>query len=583
MILFINVFLTGKRHSSFDRGRFGSVDALSAFRYMLRSLTDLKFSRAYIFAELDLEVYSAIDANMLKTEVDALFEGTQLDFRPKRLLALRDWQHFIRTDISSQSEPVFYSGNHDHVFVDRDCAVLDGCLRLMERLRVRFECVSLIMSHWAEYFSYRSRLQMQEEYGFVHTSNYRDAFQILTPRLMEAWFISDSLHLPGDTPVRRSEDLGWQGTTSFPQIIPGRELFRHIDGSSHFGVRIDNWSPLRVPPGLLEGQMKLAYIAQPDLKTLRHHQALGYCCISPHFPSLSCDEDGVDFHWLPDEIPPYMLRFATDVVQCGDIDLHAIHARDDRYAAMLRDMLPVSVDTLGRLAPHAIRAKGRNEPTRIQPPSAASRRTEGIFALKVPRGARQLGVVVIGTNRSLPHQGFWSALDARTQHSVYVWRQERANTAWHVQASAIHMAGPLYESLSGIYSYLFDFGANDVTPLRQVLQDLRCDQVVLAHQDALSLPGLTQWVGAQATGGTTLVLGSGRDKAVMLAFSVQKAWLQELLAICPDLYAAESMSLIEVLVHAAKRSEFLPEVNIMRVDIDNYPISPPAVELLLPP
>lgn len=580
MILFINVFLTGKRHSSFDRGRFDGVDALSAFRYMLRSLTDIRFSRVHIFAELDPDDHSPDDAAMLKAEVEALFEGTPLDFRPRRLLALRDWQHFIRTEIATQNEPVFYSGNHDHVFMDRDTEVLDGCLDLMERLRARFDCVSLIMSHWAEYFSYRSRLQLQEACGFVHTSTYRDAMQVLTPKLLETWFIAESSHLPGDTPIRRTEDLGWQGQTTFPQVIPGRELFRHIDGSSFFGVRIDHVPPLRIPPGLLEGRMKLAYIAEPDVNALRRHQALGYCCISPHFPSLACDEDGVDFHWLPDEIPPYMMRFAADVVQCGEIDMDAVHARDARCAAMLRDMLPLSVDTLGRLAPWAIRAKGGSEPTRIDSPVATSRRTEGVLALKVPRGSRPVGVVVVGTHGSLPHVGFWRALDARVQHPVYVWRQERANTAWHVQASAIQMTGALHDQLSGIYSYLFDFGANDVTPLRQVLQDLSCEQVVLLHQDALTLPGLLPWVGAQAAGGGALLIGSRDDKPVMLALSVQKAWLQALLAAHPELYAAESMSLIEVLIHAAKLGERLPELNIQQVDLETLPISAPAVGLL---
>lgn len=580
MILFINVFLTGKRHSSFDRGRFEGVGALSAFRYMLRSLTDLKFSRAHIFVELDPDDHSPGDVDMLKAEVEALFEGTPLDFRPKRLLALRDWQQFIRTEISTQSEPVFYSGNHDHVFMDRDTEVLDGCLSLMERLRTRFECVSLIMSHWAEYFSYRSRLQLHEDCGFVHTSTYRDAMQVLTPKLLETWFIADSKHLPGDTPIRRTEDLGWQGQTTFPQIIPSRELFRHVDGSSFFGVRIDHVPPLRIPPGLLEGQMKLAYIAEPDVDALRRFQAQGCCCISPHFPSLACEEDGVDFHWLPDEIPAYMMRFAADVIHCGEISMDAVHARDARCAAMLNDMLPLGVDTLGRMAPLTIRAKGGVEPTQLRPPSAGSRRTEGVLALKVPRGRRSVGTVVIGTHGRLPHPDFWRGLDVRVHHPVYVWRQERSNTAWHVQASAIQMTGELHDHMSGIYSYLFDFGANDITPLRQVLHDLNCQQLVLLHPDALLLPELTPWLSVQASGGGSLLVGAKDDKPVMLALSVHKPWFQELLAAHPELYAAESMSIIEVLVHAAKLAQCLPDLEIQQVDLSACPISAPAICLL---
>jgi len=580
VILLLNVFLTSKRHSSFDRGRFSDVDALSAFRYMLRSLTDLQFSQVYIFAELDADCYSAHEAAMLQSEVETLFEGTPLDFRSKRLLALRDWQKFIATSISTQNEPVFYSGNHDHVFMDGDTRVLDDCLSLMARLRGRFDCVSLIMSHWAEYFSYRSRLQLHESFGFVHTSSYRDAMQVLTPKLLENWFFKDSVHLSGDAPIRRTEDLGWQGASNFPQIIPGRELFRHLDGGSHFGVRIDNQSPLRIPPGLLEGAMKLAYIAEPDLTALRRYQAEGYCCVSPHFPSLACEADGVDFHWLPDEIPSYMLRFATEVVNHGQIDMDAVYARDAKYAAMLKDMLPLSAETLGRLAPMAIRTLVGTEPPTLAQPDICTRRTESVLTLKLPRGQRQLGVIVIASQGHLPEKRFWAELDTQVMHSVYVWRQERSNTAWHVQASANQMTGLLYNHISGIYSYLFDFASNEVAALRQVLHDMPCDQIAILNPDALAFPSLAAWLGRQVGGMNSLMLGSKNDAPVMLAFSVSKLWLLELLDIYPNLYAAESMSLIEVLVHAAHHGRRLPKLNLDMVDLSGYQISAPAISLL---
>lgn len=581
MILFINVFLTDKRHSSFDRGRFGEVDALAAFRYMLRSLTDLDFSRAYIFAELDPDDYGADFAHLLRAEVEALFRGTPLDFRSKRLLALRDWQHFIVNQISHQSEPIFYSGNHDHIFMDHDTKVLDACLGLMERLRARFDCVSLIMSHWAEYFSYRSRLQLQETFGFVHTSNYRDAMQVLTPKLLETWFIHDSAHLPAETAIRRTEDLGWRAKGIFPQIIPGRELFRHIDGSSFFGVRIDHVSPLRIPPGLLNGQLKLACLAEPDLAALRHYQSEGYCCISPYFPSLACAADGVDFHWLPDEIPSFLRRNAVEILQPSEISMDVVRARDDRYASMLKDMFPISVEALRRLSPLAVRASSRNQPLTIEQPIAGGRRTESLLSLKLPRGPRKVGIVVIGTQGHLPEPTFWRSLDLEVLHPVYVWVQERADHAWHVQASAIQMAGDLHDRISGLYSYLFDFAANAVTPLRFVLRDLACETVVLINQNSLGLAGVSNWIqGVQEKNGNSLLIGLGGEGPTMLALHVPKIWLHDLLEAYPDLYCAESMSLIEVLLYAAEVGDRLPELEFHQVDVGSHAISAPAVSLL---
>lgn len=575
MILFINVFLTSKRFSTFDRGLLEDVDALAAFRYMLHSLTDIRFSQAFIFAELDPDNYPPEAAAQLETEVATLFAGTPLTFRPQRLLKLGDWRSFLTHTLLPADQPVFYSGNHDHVFLDSNTVVLEGCLNRLKQLRAQHGRVSLIVSHWAEYYSYRVRLQHQEALGFIHTAHYRDAMQILTPELLKEWFFDDCPHADPSVPIRRTEDLGWVGKAPFLQIIPGKEQFRHLDAGSHFGVRVRHVPPLRPPAGLLEGQLRIAYLARPDIPALRHYRDAGYCCISPCLPAAATDPDGVDFQCLFSDIPAFLLRNARDVVRVGPDTPENDTARDQWVANMLQDLLPVTPATLAQLAPLATQRRDYTEPLRLNEPAGGSRRTEQLFALKAPVGHRAAAVVVISPHPRVEHASFWSSLDRQNVHPVYIWQQERQNNSWHVQASAVHLGGEQYPLLSGLYAYHFDFAANGVTPLRRLLPELPCEQVVLVQHHALALPHLGGWIQQHAIRENSLLLGQQGAHETPLVLSIRRDWLDRLLAHEPQLYAPEILSTADVLLHAAKAHNQLPTLIVHRCPLpDTHPAIP---------
>jgi hypothetical protein len=580
MILLVNVFLTARRVTSFDRGRLADVDALAAFRLMLRGLSDVRFSRAFVFAELDADAYGPADAALLAREVERVFDGTPLEFRPRRLLRMDDWRRFIESRLPADGPPVFYTGNHDHVFMDRDTSVLDACLADVAQLAAAHGRASLIVSHWAEYFSFRARLQRHAPHGFVHTSTYRDALQVLTPSLLREWVLVDGAALPGDAPIRRTEDIGWAGARPFPQVIPGRELFRHLDAGSHYGVRIRSVPPLPVPPGLLEGRLRIACLNVPDLQALRRYRAEGWCCVSPWFPSVATDADGVDFHWLADELPAYLRREAVELVEHGIADATAIEARDRRCAAMLDDLLPMPPATLARLAPHAIRTPVAGTPPRLAEPLPRPRRTEGLFALKTPVEHRDAAVVVIGTAGEVPVPAFWQGLDTSRLQPVYVWRQERRDSGWHVPASAVLMAGALHPRLAGLYSYLFDFASNAVTPLRELLHELACDTVVVVEPEALALPGVADWVAARPGRGPALLLGERDGHPAIVGLSVGHAWLAALLAHHPGLFCDEAMSLPELLLATAQHAGEMPRLDIARQRLDGSAVRAAPIPLL---
>lgn len=586
MILFINVFLTSKRLSVFDRGLFEPVDALAAFRYMLRSLTDLPFSRGYIFAELDPDDYGAADADLLASEVQALFAHLpQLEFRPQRLLQLQAWQRFLTDTLLPQRRPIFYSGNHDHIFVDKDCTLLNACVRQFEQLAQQGVAAGMPFTQWADYFSYRTRISQATDAFFVHSSNYRDAIQIVTPELLRKWFFDDAAHGHPEAPIRRTEDIGWVGKDYYLQLMPGRELFRHIDASSFFGVRLQNVPPLRIPPGLLEGNFKLAYLAEHNVAALRELQRAGYFCVSPYFNYRAVDEDGVDFKWLPEDVPAYMRRAASEFIQIGQRDpVTETALRDQAVAAMFSDMLHVDAPTLARLAPMAMLTRPGNSLPQLAPQQLKPRRDEGWFVLRTHACHKPAALLCVELSPSLLQPAtrqFWRQLDGQQLNRSHVWAQERRSSIWHVPASAPHVAGELYPLIDGMYDYLFDFGPNLIAALRMLLPEIRADRLLLIDPQAIkAVPELADWCNRAATfERPTLLLAQTGQQRLAIGLSVPTGWLAEVLATNPSLYAGETMSLLEVLL-LARQTQGELDLHVQLLAGEHEQLKPPFVRLL---
>lgn len=557
MILFINVFLTSKRYSKLHRGLFPEVDALTVFRYMLRSLTDLKFSYIYVNAELDPDDYGITEAESLADEVSVLFRGTPVEFSARRLLSLRDWRSFLEQKLLTHNSPIFYSGNHDHIFIDRNTDILDSCLALMNQLHADHRNVSIMWSHWAEYFSYRTRLMTQGAYGFIHTSNFRDSIQVVSPELMHSWFFDESQSLSIDTPIRRTEDLGWGGPKSYLQIVPGRELLRHFDAGSHFGVRIRHVPPLRIPPGFLDNNFKIAYIAEPDHNALVQCRNEGYFCISPHFDYLACDPDGVDFKWLPEDVPQFMRRQASSFIQVGTrTEDTEKYLRDQAYADMLKDLLPLDVSALKQLAPFVITSgRGRNIPL-LQKNNLAGRRSESILTLKEPTQFKAKVCIVTESTTSLSTfetQNFWRQLDSMSIQRVYVWQREREKSSWFVQASAPHLAGALYDDIDGLYCYLYDFSANQATIIRWMLKESMANTYLLLgasygkHGDEIS--AWCNSVNVATNEVSPLFLGESNLKSP-IAIAVSSEVLRRVYDEFGEMYFGEGMDVISGILNA---------------------------------
>ena len=593
MILFINVLLTHKRLSRFDRGLLPTDDPLSVFRFMLASLEDIRFSRVQVFAELDPDDYGPADAALLRADVERTFgTGPAVDFRDRRLDRLDAWRDCLRRTLLPAGECVFYSGNHDHVFVDRDTAVLDACVRRLEALRASHGQAGLIYTQWQEFFSYRARALAWERDCFVQTSPYRDAVQVLTPELLEQWFFRDSTHMPADTRVRRTEDLGWNSGRHYPQVVPHRELFRHYDASSHVGMRIGRCPPLRIPEGFFADRFRLACFRNRDLQSLRNARAQGYTCVGPFFPeNAAVSPDGADHPWMLADVPAFLARRAREVLSVGSADAaEEIYQRDLRVAETLDDVMPLTPATLARLAPPAVRGVYDGvDPLPARRRVPAARRRESLGVLKTPLQPRPCCLLVVDWER---HYGlkapafapFLRQTDRSVCSRIYVFLAERQQSAWHAPASAVHLVGELYDELDGIAVQAFDFHPDKAAALREVLALAAAERVAILEPGLPGLEGLpaARFNAAMARPGIgclALVLAAG-GRHHPLATVVRSDWLRALFEARPDLFCNENFSLARLVAdHFRLRNRCDEEI----VDADGIAVADSPVLVPLPP
>ncbi|MBL8488378.1 MAG: hypothetical protein JNK22_14940 [Rhodocyclaceae bacterium] len=563
MILFLNVLLTSKRFSRFDRGLWGVDDPLAVFRFMLASLEDLEFSRAYVFCEVDPDDYPPEAAALVEAEArQALARCPAVEFRPRRLYRLGEWRDFLRRELLPRDDLVFYSGNHDHIYLDHDRGVLDACLATLAALRRDHGRAGLVYTHWPEWFPRRAGLEAWLPHGFVQRSTYRDAIQVLTPELLEQWFIADAAALPDDAPVRRSEDIGWAGAAPYVQLVPHRELFRHYDADSHFGLRIARCPPLRIPGGLLEGDLRIACFRNADTGSLLEARRQGYFCVGPWFAEhASRSAAGADEFWTRADLPPFMLRRCRELLLVGSGDDAAeARRRDERRCELMADILPLTPETLAQLAPPAVRGAypAAAMPELAAPPGQGAmahggRRGESWFVLKTPVRRKSDGMIVMDWERrfSLSDPGVRACLRAVSEtHGLhYTLLSERRGNAWHAPAASQPLVGDLFDAMDGLAIHSFDFWFNKAETLRRVLAECPWERIVLL-EPAGNPPGMAAalaGLGAGPEGGDRGVAHGLRAGPALVALAAARPLWERALAELDRLYCGERHSLVALL------------------------------------
>lgn len=115
MILFFNVLVTNHRISGPN-----SCDRLDLFKYSLSSYSCIDIIKdVIIYCELDPS-YKHREQE-LKEYIDLIFKGKNISFNNYSPCNQEQWQKALQdSNILNTTEPILYSGNDDHVFIDYD-------------------------------------------------------------------------------------------------------------------------------------------------------------------------------------------------------------------------------------------------------------------------------------------------------------------------------------------------------------------------------------------------------------------------------------------------------------------------------
>lgn len=298
MILFVNVFITDKKHSNYnpyDRGLYPEVNPYEVFKYSLASLSVIKWSKVIIYCLLD-DDYEHNREDLAKT-VKELFGDCSLYFH--RNVLQKQWQKAIE---EIDDELVWFTGNHDHVFIDYETSVLDAIVSEMMKRDEKY--MSCYFSHWPELLAGLSH------WGFIEKDRnfftYRrpdsDSIQIVTKELLKEWWWGEDY---GDRQIPRTDHCVKQVPTLM--FIPMRELCRHFDGYKRqiCHVDINKCPPLFIPEGFWENDINIAYGDKIE----------NYVNINPCNPNYSCVSiDGADLRGVVEDIPLFWRKRIKNIV-----------------------------------------------------------------------------------------------------------------------------------------------------------------------------------------------------------------------------------------------------------------------------
>lgn len=284
MILFFNVLITNHRITGPN-----SCDRLDLFKYSLSSYSCIDIIKhVIIYCELDPS-YKHREQE-LKEYIDLIFKGKNISFNNYSPCNQEQWQKALRrrggfsggrgadqdSNILYTTEPILYSGNDDHVFIDYDLTSIYEGIKLLKN-EPDDQINSIGISHWPEGIGH------VYPRGFIDRGIFWErehlcpmAIRITNNKFFEHLFFNLQL---GDGHFRRTDhlltnvypDLGY---FAFPSIksnpkvktflpIKG-EMIRHFDAySEHAHIPFEICPPLKIPNGFFKNDIKINYCGKP--------------------------------------------------------------------------------------------------------------------------------------------------------------------------------------------------------------------------------------------------------------------------------------------------------------------------------
>ena len=300
MILFFNVFITDTHAKGVaayqNRENAKSFDKLDIYKYSLASLANVyPWKKVIISTKLD-ENYSH--------RRDELNNFIQQEFGKYDLL-IRDYRNETQLEWQKDYELlddnlIWYSGNHDHVYIDNDYQYLYESVDLIKDLPGLF---SMQFSHWPEFVfePYDGFKQKQfSVFAMQIIGKYHHSLQIISKDLYKYYWFEQEL--PKDQIWGRTDnffsDVFHEEILTF---VPVRELCRHFDGYQHCPRQFQNnlIPVLEIPDGFFDSNIKINI--GPDYKE-------GYTNCNPYNNKLKIfSDEGADNWYSQDFIPKFWL------------------------------------------------------------------------------------------------------------------------------------------------------------------------------------------------------------------------------------------------------------------------------------
>jgi hypothetical protein len=298
MILFQNVYITdthAKGVAAFqDRQMAKSFDKLDIYKYCLASISKIyPWKKVIINTKLD-ENYKHRQEE-LNVWIQQEFGEYDLVIRNDRNETQEQWQQDYE---SLDDNLIWFSGNHDHAFIDNDYSYFKNFVNSFSDKTGKF---ALQFSHWPELiyepFYFGKEAEFKDKYVRM-AGRYHHSLQVISKELYKYYWFDHEL--PKDQVWGRTDNFFSDIFDEDVEIFVAlKEFCRHFDGYQHSALTYPNnvVPVLEIPDGFFENDIKINYnSAYKD----------GYTNINPKASSLKIyDKEGFDFWYSKKFIPPF--------------------------------------------------------------------------------------------------------------------------------------------------------------------------------------------------------------------------------------------------------------------------------------
>ena len=323
MILFLNTYLVpAKAYATchYDRGNLQNPCKVDTFKYSISSLASCyPWSKVVIYFSLHEEYKPREEelVNHIKSEFEEQSKHIDIVIRNTRNVFQKEWQETY--ELFDNDNLIFYSGNHDHIFIGQEDLFKLAIEEFESKLDVHKGISSLRFSHFPELF--RAGLFSNhpesddpelESLANIHRSvvSNSDAIQILSRDLYYKWFWNNDY---GDAKIGRTDGPdtniasgAWNPRFDWAVYSMNHEHIRHFDGYNHVQMGNETCPSLDIPKGYFEKSIKVMFGYDDYYE--------GCFNINPfNEKSYAECKSGSDFRYSIEELPSHIQKRISEI------------------------------------------------------------------------------------------------------------------------------------------------------------------------------------------------------------------------------------------------------------------------------